>query len=173
MPKTSTPGIGPSFDDRIRERERKSAAIREEERRLSLERLRRQETDFAGELSAARQSISDDTAAWRSRHRDLLLRMEADMKRMRGRVRRWNLWRVLPGMLGGIALCLMIQGSALWLIRPQLQELALNRMGLTVVAGADGRRWISIPEGTLITRDYADNQLHRTTARHYYLISED
>ncbi|MCY3878371.1 MAG: hypothetical protein OXF74_04230, partial [Rhodobacteraceae bacterium] len=129
-------------------------------------------------LSTVRESISEDTAAWRSRHRDLLLQMEADMKRMRGRVRRWNLWRVLPGMLGGIGLCLMIQGSALWLtgerfIRPQLQELALNRTGLTVVAGADGRRWISIPEGTLITRDYADNQLHRTTARHYYLISED
>ena len=66
--------------------------------------------------------------------------------------RRWT--ERLALVLSGAALCLAVQGPALWtagdrLIWPQLEIQALNRAGLGVQTAPDGSRWILFPKGSV------------------------
>ena len=180
MSGTSTPGGGSSFNDRIRERERESAAIREEELRSSLERLRKLELDSAKRLSAGLKSMFGDMersiSGSASRIRSRASEIEAEAERMQGRIRRRILRRHLPALLAGIGLCLAVQGSVLWLagerlIWPRLEQQALNRSGLKVATDPDGSRWIWFPEGSLIWNP--EDGRRRTASANYYLMPED
>ena len=70
---------------------------------------------------------------------------------------------------------LKVQAAAMhwgWdLIRPQLEQQALNRAGLTVATDRDGGRWILFPEGTA-TWNPADGQRGRMQSPHYFLIPD-
>ena len=171
MTRNSTPGGGSPLDKQIRRRREAQAEIQEQVLRRSLERWERLALASAERSSAALTTIYRDTEAALSDTASSMAR-EADreLKRLRRRIR--HPW--MPALLG-VALTLVIQAAAMhwgWhLIRPQLEQQALNRSGLTVTIGSDGSRWILFPEGTA-TWDPADRRRSRTSSPHYFLIPE-
>ena len=136
MKETSTRSGGSPFERRIRER-------KEEEARIVRETV----TGVLREALGPWTRLAEDSAR---RWRDALDSTAGAMERRLRR--RWT--ERLALVLSGAALCLTVQGSALWtagdrLIWPQLEIQALNRAGLGVRTGPDGSRWILFPEGSV------------------------
>ena len=171
MKRNSTPNSGSAFNERIRRRREAQAEIQEQVLKKSLERCEQLVLASAKRSSAALTSICKDTERTLS---DTASRMtaEADRKLKRLRRRIWHPW--LPALLGAASL-LAAQATAVhwgWdLIRPQLEQQALNRSGLTVATDRDGGRWILFPEGTA-TWNPADGQRGRMQSPHYFLIPD-
>ena len=172
MKRNSTPSSGSAFNERIRQRREAQAEIQEQVLRRSLLRWERLALASAERSNAALITIYADTERTLSATASRVT-AEADRKLNHLRRRIWHPW--LPALLGAASL-LVIQAATLhwgWdLIRPQLEQQALNRSGLTVTVSSDGRRWILFPEGTA-TWDPADRAAGPDViAAHYFLIPD-
>ena len=98
---------------------------------------------------------------------------EADRKLNRLRRRIWHPW--LPALLGAASLLVAQAAAVHWgwdLIRPQLEQQALNRSGLTVATDRDGGRWILFPEGTAIWNPADRTAGPDAIASRYFLIPD-
>ena len=163
MTRSSTPGGGSPLDEQIRRRREAQAEIQEQVLKQSLERCERLALASAERSSAALSTIYKDTERTLS---DMAREADRELRRIR------HPW--LPALLGA-ALALAIQAAAMhwgWhLIRPQLEQQALSRSGLTMAIGPDGSRWILFPEGTA-TWDPADGQRSHMAEPRYLLIPD-